>query len=181
MAEAVDHLLTGTASAAQLARLLDLSPRSIRELAERGIIPRDAGRYRLPDAVHGYVRHLREVAAGRKSEHGDDALDLVQERAALARSQRQLAELKLQRERGELVEVVPVRNALVAMIVRARNQLMSVPPRAKGRLPHLTIDDIEVLENMIVEALESLAADPRLFGPADADSAHDAGDGADEL
>src|SRR5690606_3014053 len=151
-------LLTGTVSATALGRLVGLSTRRLRELAESGVIPRERGRYRLPDAVAAYTAHLREIAAGRAST-GDrgETLDLVHERAALARRQREAVELKLARDRGELVDAEAVKREFVGMVTTARNQLLAVPTKAKARVPHLSIGDIEILEDLVAEALAEVA------------------------
>lgn len=144
-------------SAATMARLLGIGQRRLRELAELGVVPRDRGRYPL-NAVAAYCAHLREVAAGRRGE-GDDggALDLVQERARLARSQREAVELKTARDRGELVEAAAVRLGFTGMVTAARNHLRGMPSKAKARIPTLTVRDVEILEDLIAEALTELA------------------------
>jgi phage terminase Nu1 subunit (DNA packaging protein) len=64
-----------------LAGLLDLDIRSITELARSGIVVGSGvrGRYLLAPSVRNYVRHLREVAAGRQG----NELNAVDENARL--------------------------------------------------------------------------------------------------
>ena len=55
-----------TVTTGELARLLDVTPKSIADLAKRGIIEHAGrGRRLLRASVAGYCRHLREQAAGR--------------------------------------------------------------------------------------------------------------------
>jgi hypothetical protein len=72
-------------SAKTLAVLLDMDERVVRRLASEGIIVR-AGRnqYLLAPSVRNYVRHLREVAAGRQAKE----FNAVDENARLKIAQR---------------------------------------------------------------------------------------------
>lgn len=164
-----DDSLWPPATADQLGRLLGISGRRCRELASEGVFPRaSGGRYPVEACVQAYVASLRTAAKAKPATDPKVAaagLDGRQQRARLARLQADRVELELQRERGELVEVRPLQIKLVTMITGVRNKIMSVPPMARGRLPHLTIDDIEILEDELRQALEQLAADPRIFGP----------------
>ena len=81
-----------------LAGLLDLDIRSITELARSGIVVRSGvrGRYLLAPSVRNYVRHLREIAAGRQG----NELNAVDENARLKIAQRRNSD----RSSGQEVE-----------------------------------------------------------------------------
>lgn len=149
--------LPATCSAAELARWLGISARTVRELAARGIIPRgERGRYPLAEGVAAYCRRLREQAAGRADA---DGTDLVVERARLAAAQRRRVELQIDAELGRLVDAEAIRGRFAGMVTAAKNRLLAVPSKAKSRIPTLTVTDIEALEDLIAEALEELASD----------------------
>ena len=149
--------LPATCSATELGRLLGISARTVRELAERGIIPRsERGRYPLA-AVAAYCLRLREQAAGRAD--ADGTADLVSERAKLAAAQRRRVELQIAAEERRLVDAEAVRGRFVGMVTAAKNRLLAVPSKAKSRIPTLTVADVEVLEALVAEALEELAGD----------------------
>ena len=93
---------------------LDLSERSIRELQNKLNLSEN---YTLADIRVAYIRHLREQAAGRQS---DGELDLVQERAALAREQRYAQELKNAITRKEYAPI-----SLLAMVLANASQSVS--------------------------------------------------------
>lgn len=59
----------------ELAELFDVTAKTIADLARRGIIVSAGkrGRWLLQPSVSGYVRHLREEAAGRGGEAGAEA------------------------------------------------------------------------------------------------------------
>jgi phage terminase Nu1 subunit (DNA packaging protein) len=75
-----------------LAGLFDLDLESIRKLKHSGIVVGSAvrGRYLLAPSVRNYIRHLREVAAGRQG----NELNAVDENARLKIVQRKNYELK---------------------------------------------------------------------------------------
>ena len=150
-----------TASATELAAVLGLSARRVRELAEAGVLKRRGrGRYDAAEATRDYARHLREVAAGRAAATGGDGgLDLVEQRARLAAAQADRAELELAARRGQLVDAEQVKAGFVNMVTTAKTRLMGVPSKAKARIPTLTVRDIEALEDLITEALIAVAQD----------------------
>lgn len=143
-----------------LAVLLGVTSRTVTELGRRGVIPRGSrrGRWHVSQCVPAYCAHLREQAAGRAGVDDDGGpLDLATERAKLARAQRLKLDMDTARARGELVDAEGVRVRLSAMVTLARNQLLAVPGKAKAIMPALTVRDIETIEILIVETLESLA------------------------
>ena len=151
----------GTATADRLGALLNISGRRVRELASEGTFPRaGGGRYSVMPCVHAYLDTLRTAAKAkpaRDPEVAAAALDGRRERARLAKLQADRVELEIERERGRLVDAEATRVRYVTLVTRARNRLLSVPNTAKGRIPHLTVGEIEVLEDLIVAALTEVA------------------------
>lgn len=88
-------------SQAEFAELIGVSEARVSQLISEGVITRG-------DTAHewllGYCERLRDQAAGRSS-GGINGLDLVQERAGLARAQREAQELKNKVARGEYAPV----------------------------------------------------------------------------
>jgi len=142
----------------QVARHLDLTSRSVRELLERGVLP-PATRGELDvDACRvAYVRHLRAAAAGRGAGSGD--LDLVAERARLAKEQADQAALKNAQLRGELIPAADHEESLIALASGVALRIRAVPTRAAPEVRLATTDREaeELLRRFIDEALEELA------------------------
>ncbi|WP_320363723.1 hypothetical protein, partial [Aquabacterium sp.] len=88
------------ATQALIGQLVGVSQQAISALVNAGKLPADAT---IGEMLIAYCERIREQAAGRKGETGD--LDLVQERAALARSQRESQELKNAVARGEYAPI----------------------------------------------------------------------------
>lgn len=91
--------LAAPISQAEFAQIVGISEARVSTLISEGVLTKG-------DNVHswllGYCDRLRDMAAGRHSAGG---LDLVQERAALARSQREAQELKNAVARGEFAPI----------------------------------------------------------------------------
>ena len=175
-----------------LAAHLDLTDRSIRELTAAGVLERGAQGYELEASRVAYIRHLRERAAGRRSdERGPDGpLDLVAERARLAKAQADQTELKNAELRGELVPRGDLESSLVALASAIVLRLDSIPSKA-GPVVRATETDAEgeaVLRRYIDEARVELAdlgrdvlegrLELRLVAPCDEGSGGDGARGA---
>lgn len=147
-----------TVSATELGAMLDLSARRVRELAEAGVLRRHGrGRFIADEARADYLRHLRETAAGRAAAAGDGGLDLVAERARLAKAQADRQELELAVRRGQLVDAQDVRQRFAQLVTAAKTKLLGLPSAAKGRIPTLTVRDVDALDDLVRQALEELA------------------------
>jgi len=148
---------------AEIAAHLDMSDRSVREfLTETGIDHKQAT---LTEIRVAYIRRQREVAAGRLT--GGD-LDLAEERAALARVQRERIEMLNAMTRGETVRADDVRHVVTTLSATARSGFERIPDKLSDRLaalgdPHechalLTAEIDQVLEDLAAGA-ESLKLD----------------------
>lgn len=129
-------------NATELAAMLGLSTRRLRELVAEGVIPRMANERYSADAPAAYCKRLREIAAGRASSDTDSP-DLVKERALLARAQRSALEQKMAKDAGDLIDAREVTLRFASMVTRARTRLQGLGSAAKGRIPKLTVHDIE--------------------------------------
>jgi hypothetical protein len=69
------------------------------------------------------------------------------------------AEKKFREEAGELVPAKEVEAALTETFAVCKNKLRAIPSRAKQEMPHLSVDDVEVLARLIDEACEGLAVE----------------------
>lgn len=90
---------------------------------------------------------------------GDGRLDASQERAALDKVRRELAELDLARRRHELIPVEEVAAAWTENVGIAKGRLLGLPSRVSGDMLRLkTQRDIEQrLKDAVIEILEELS------------------------
>jgi hypothetical protein len=68
-----------------------------------------------------------------------------------------LAELERKQKAGLLLATDQVDRAWAGAVTIARTKMLAVPTRARQRIPHLTLEEVAVLEELIREALEELS------------------------
>lgn len=141
---------------AVLADWLGVSDRMVRDLAERDLVVKvGRNRYGLKASVQRYAANIRATAAGRSAE-GD--IDLVTERALLARQQRIGQEIKNDLATGSVVPLDDVIAGVTAQNHRVRNKLLAIPAEVAPRAAVLkSADEVRALiEDEIVQALQEL-------------------------
>lgn len=142
-----------TVTVAELADLLGLSTRTVKDLAARGVLPRTArGRYDLKASVQNYTRSLRDSAALRG---GDDATTAARRREAEARAEK--VELQNARTRREFVPAAEVERRWSEILRDVRARMLAVPARVRARLGHLTSTDGVAIEEEVRDALKGAA------------------------
>ena len=141
----------------QIAAHLDLGVRHVRRLLAAGVLPASKGRGGLnTDRCRvAYISHLRAVAAGHQSEDGD--LDLIKERAKLAREQTETAKIKNAESRGELLPADEVRSYWSKQIIASKSRIRGLPHQIKGAIPHLTSQEVEEVRRLVGQCLTDLA------------------------
>lgn len=137
-----------------LATVLGLSPRRIRQLTEMGELERDTKtEYDLGKSVQAYISYRCDL---NKETEGNPKNGLEQERMLLTRTQRMLAESKLQIIRGEVHRSEDVEAVMNDMLMRFKGKLLSLPMKLAPLV--VGIDDLNKLQDIIeVQMLEALA------------------------
>jgi terminase small subunit / prophage DNA-packing protein len=129
-----------------LAKTLGISVRHVNQLAVAGVVIKlDRGNYDLLASVENYIEKLRKPEAG------------VKERLTLA--QAELAELKLQEARAELVPATQVELEWDSILRSLRSSIMGIPARVQSQLSHLTSHDVATLDRAIRDTLTELGND----------------------
>ncbi|WP_051975386.1 terminase small subunit [Cupriavidus necator] len=103
-----------------------------------------------------YCGHLRETAAGRASE--EEGLDLIAERARLAKEQADRIALQNEVTRRELAPVHLIEQVLSQAGARVSGILEAIPGMLKRRLPSLSADDVELITREVAKARNIAAA-----------------------
>lgn len=167
--------LSAPLSQSAFARLVGLTPSRVNQLLAEGVLPADAP---AGDWLLAYCERLREQAAGRS---GDGDLVLAQERAALARAQREGVELKNAITRGEYAPIGLLADVLATASSSIADHLDGLEPLLRKAVPDLPARALETIgrrvadarnewvratERLVVDKLEALADDDQ---PAAAD------------
>lgn len=141
------------ASVDTIAKLLDMTPRRVQQLANEGIIPKpkDRGQYEVVPCVVRYIKHIKAMLSG-------NAGDLMTEKARLTRAQAEKTEIEISRLNGVLIPLADAERGWSAMVGAFRGKAVTIPPRAAPLLVGREESEIErILTDMIFEALAELA------------------------
>ena len=134
-------------TAAELARLLGVTKRSVSDAAMRGIVVRGSkdGTYMLGPSVRGYVANLQKVAAGRGGNR--TAVKTATQRAALTKAQAELTSAKAARMRGDVVPLVDVERSWTAIARLVRSRLLAVGQRHPAADPDIRVALTELAQD----------------------------------
>lgn len=132
--------------------LVGITQQAVSDLVRRGVLVEGAP---VGTWLTAYCAHLREIAAGRS---GTGDLNLVQERARLAKEQADERELRNAVLRGEYAPLVALEMAAADAGRQIGQILEGIPVQLKRRCPHLTGADLELIQEAIVEARNVAAA-----------------------
>jgi phage terminase Nu1 subunit (DNA packaging protein) len=166
--------LDRTGLQAELAEIIGVSEARVSQLVSDGIVERGQT---LSVQVRQYCAWLREVAAGRQSEEMG-GLDLVQERAALAREQRLGYEIKNAVARGEyapismLAEVLGTASQSVVerfdqLPAALRKTCPDLPDAARDQVMSLLVNArnewVRATAELVVKSMATTDTDPDLI------------------
>ena len=100
------------------------------------------------------------VVASRPSQTADPAAlpSITESRQITEAYKAKMAQLEYEQATGQLVNADEFKTQFVTMVTTARTRLLGVPSKAKGRIPHLAVDEIAIIDELIREALEDIAS-----------------------
>lgn len=137
---------SGAVDVTMLARLLNLTPRRIQQLAAEGVIPKDErGKYLLIPAVQQYVKYLQEKVGG-----GSGVADLSSQRARLAKEQADKIERENAVRNGQLIPADQYVRALADVSNQAIPILESMPGELRLRHPSIETAVLKTVEVLVV-------------------------------
>lgn len=137
---------------ASFGALVGISQQAVGNMVGRGVLD---GSMSGQQMLHAYCSHLRETAAGRQA---GGELDLVTERALLAREQRVRLEMANAVTRNELAPVVLIEEVLSKAGARIGGIFDAIPGAVRRRVPALTSEEIGNIEKEIARVRNIVAA-----------------------
>jgi len=151
----IAHLKTPSLikSQAEIAEHLDTSDRTIRELQDK--LGFSCKTQTIDEIRVAYIRHLREQAAGRA---GTGDLDLVAERAKLAKVQHERIEMQNAVTRREYGPIDALEFGLTDLMVRVASQLDTIPGKVKIASDKLTAADLDIVTGIIAIVRNDIAS-----------------------
>jgi hypothetical protein len=143
----------GEITAETLCGITKLTDRRHRQLAGEGYFPPPInGLYQMEPTLTGLVNYLREQA-------DRNADSMAEEKLQKTRAERQMAQLKLSRERKESLDAQAVFKAWENILLTLRAKLLALPTQLSPRVAYLKeqTDVEELLEKAVTEALVDLS------------------------
>ena len=165
-AKGMDELNGILVTSKGLEALFCVKDRTIRYLADNGIVKRDShGKYLLMESAKSYILTLKVNNTGKiRTDDAEKDLDLDVEKAIHERVKRQIAEIKLQLIRGQVHKAEDVEAVMTDMFERFRMKMSALPAKLAKRLEGKRRAEIQkILKKEIDQALHELAD----YKPAD--------------
>lgn len=144
------------------AKRLGVDEKAVRKAIASGRIERGVGRgadgapvITDPELATAEFHQNRDVAKVRGPAAG--GISTADARRELIREQTRKLKIANDLRLRELLPAGEAQRAWGGLVVAAKTKLLGLPSLAKQRLPHLTLDDLAVLDQLVREALEQLA------------------------
>lgn len=132
-----------------LESLFGLKDRTIRDLADKGIVKRDShGKYLLWNSAKGYITALKAINAGKngiKTEDDEQDLDYDREHAAHERVKRQISEIRLQLIKGQVHKAEDVERVMTDMFEKFKSKMNAIPSKMAKKLEGKSRIEIQTL------------------------------------
>ena len=149
--------------ATELAKLLGITDRHLRNLANEGVIKKtEKGKYLLLESVRGYIEYIEsknDVDLNLKDEK-------IKEEIKRIKKETELKGLKIKELKNQLHSANIIEKVMTSSLVNLKGRLLSLSNRLAPQL--IALDNLgeiqEVIQDSIVEALEELSEySPELF------------------
>ena len=149
-----------------LEALFGVKDRTIRYLADNGIVKRDShGKYLLMDSAKNYITTLKVGNTGKvRTDDTEEELNLYTEKASHEHIKRQITEIKLQLIKGQVHKSEDVEAVMTDMFIKFREKMAAMPAKLARKLEGKDKLEIQkILRKEISSALNELAD----YNPAD--------------
>lgn len=165
-AKSMDELNDILVTSKVLEALFCVKDRTIRYLADNGIVKRDShGKYLLMESAKSYIMALKVNNAGKiRTDDKEEELDLDTEKALHEHTKRQITEIKLQLIKGQVHKAEDVEAVMTDMFEQFRSKMTALPAKLARKLEGKGRTEIQrILQKEINNALAELAD----YNPAD--------------
>jgi phage terminase Nu1 subunit (DNA packaging protein) len=145
----------------ELAAILNLTPSRIQQLVQEGLPKKLRGKYDQDICTGWYIRYLQALVEKKAivSEGGQVLVSEREERLRLLRTEADLKEMELARQRGQLVAIEDVETEMTNLILVTKARVLAVgarvAPELVGETSRVMIQ--AVIEKYHREALSQLA------------------------
>lgn len=110
---------------AQVANMLGITARMVRVHVTNGVLPpMPEGGYSGPGLVNAWIKFKSQPRVPK--DRLTEKIDIANERALREQAERKMAEIKLSKESGRLIDIDEVSNAIETVLTIHRNKLLSL-------------------------------------------------------
>ncbi len=145
--------LQSTVTQKVFGEIVGISQPAVSDLIKRGVLTEGDA---VKNWLVSYCSHLREQAAGRAG--SDGSLDLVSERARLAKEQADKVAFQNAITRNQLAPVELLEEVLAKAAGRINGIFDAIPGMVKRRVPSLTSDDVDMIAAEIAKGRNIVAS-----------------------
>lgn len=161
----IDNVQSMVVSSSTLGKILNLSERRIRQLAEVGVVEKvKRGQYKLIDNIQRYIMYIKTNDEASDIE-SDNKLDLDREKALYERVKRKQAELKLAAMKGTMHESKDVERVMSDMLANFRSKVLGIASKVAPML--VARDNITEIQNLIQKECFEALSELSEYNPAD--------------
>lgn len=160
-----------TLSALEFAELLDVHRNTVANWISAGLPAKKKGRTQEIETVAGvlWVRAREHKAFEEKLEAATSTPDIDRERCRKLKAEADIAEMKRDQTKGELVSLLEAERTWSTHVLQVRARLLSLPSHARVR--GLDATGVDIVKELIDKALQSLANPLEDQGDVDDDEA----------
>jgi phage terminase Nu1 subunit (DNA packaging protein) len=141
-----------SSSQEQFAKMVGITQPAVSQLIRKGVLTRGAN---IVVWMRQYCENLRKQAAGWQSQDGQ--LDLIAERARLAKRQSEKLEMENEERRKELLPRAAIGEQFGYLVATIRTKLLALPNRFRSLSPQLSVKQVDVLDRLVREILTELS------------------------
>ena len=151
-----------------LESLFGVKDRTIRDLADKGIVKRDShGKYLLWNSAKGYITALKAINAGKNginTEDDEQKLSYDEEHAIHERYKRQITEIQLQLIKGQVHKAEDVERVMTDMFEKFKSKINAIPSKMAKKLEGKTRTEIQT---MLQEEMDAALTELSDYSPSD--------------
>lgn len=146
-----------------LAKLLGISDRHVRNLANEGIIKKtEKGRYLFLESVQGYIDYIES----RNDANVDLKEEKIKEEIERIKKDTELKEIKIAEQKNQLHSATIVEEVMTGMLSNMKGKLLSISSKIAPAV--IALDNLgeiqDIIQDEIFEVLEELSEyDPEMF------------------
>jgi phage terminase Nu1 subunit (DNA packaging protein) len=151
---------SGVCSAAELGQLLGLTGRRIQQLAKDNVFKKEGrGKYPIAESVAAYIHYQTELGA--KAAGEVDEAEYAQKYKIAKLREVTAKAIKVELENDETARRIAPIEVIELVIGQAASSINSkldaYVSKVKSHLPHLTVEDVTTMEEVLTEAINDVA------------------------